>query len=157
MNEQYFIGFFRGGEFDGSVGVKSPEHTFPEPLRARRPDFTVASQFDEDQTFRYAEASGDPMPIHLDDDLAKQMGLPGIIIHGLCTIAFTSRALITNVSPNDPTRLKRLAVRVSKPAFPRETITTCAWHAPDGTYRFETTGDDAPGKLVISDGLAEFE
>ena len=156
VNEQYFIGFFRGGEFDGSAGVNSPDHTFPETLRERQPDFGVVSQFDADQTLRYSQASGDPMPIHLDDDFAKQMGLPGIIIHGLCTIAFTSHALITNISPQDPSRLKRLAVRMSKPAFPRETITTSVWHAPDGRYRFETTGDAEPGKFVITDGLAEF-
>ena len=157
VNEQYFIGFFRGGQFDGTVGEKSPEHAFPAELRARRADFSVTATYDEDQTFRYSEASGDPMPIHLDDDFAKQMGLPGIIIHGLCTIAFTSHALIANVSPDDPTRLTRLAMRMSKPAFPGETITTSAWKAPDGTYRFETAGDALPGKFVITDGLAVFE
>jgi acyl dehydratase len=156
VNEQYFIGFFRGGSFDGTVGEKAPEHAFPAQLRDRAPDFTVTTKYDDDQTFRYSEASGDPMPIHLDDDFAKQMGLPGIIIHGLCTIAFTSHALIGNVCPDDPAKLKRLAVRMSKPAFPNETITTSAWHAPDGTYRFETAGDEKPDKFVITDGLAEF-
>ena len=34
------------------------------------------------------------MPIHLDDEIAKAMGFPGIIIHGLCTMAFTSQAAI---------------------------------------------------------------
>ncbi|MCV7424773.1 MaoC family dehydratase N-terminal domain-containing protein [Mycobacterium yunnanensis] len=156
VNEQYFVGFFRGGEFDGSAGVRSPGHTFPDHLRAEEPAVTVTARFDDDQTFRYSPASGDPMPIHLDDDFAKQMGLPGIIIHGLCTIAFTSHALIATVCPEDPARLERLAVRMSKPAFPGETITTSAWHATDGTYRFETRGDEEPDKYVITDGLAEF-
>jgi acyl dehydratase len=157
VNEQYFIGFFRGGTFDGTAGVKSPEHAFREPLRARKPDFTVTARFDEDQTFRYSSASGDPMPIHLDDDFARQMGLPGIIIHGLCTIAFTSHALLSRISPDDPARLKRLAVRMSKPAFPGETISTSVWQAPDGTYRFETASDEEPDKFVITDGLAQFD
>ena len=39
-------------------------------------------RIDDDQTYRYSEASGDPMPIHLDEEFAKQMGLPGIIAHG---------------------------------------------------------------------------
>ncbi len=88
------------------------------------PAVTVAQTFDEDQTFRYAEASGDPMPIDLDDALAKQMGLPGIIIHGLCTMAFTSVAAIQHGCPDDPTRLRRLAVRFAKPITPGQTITT---------------------------------
>jgi acyl dehydratase len=153
VNEQYFIGFFGGGKFDGKQGVGSPYHAFDERLRSRDPDFTVAQTFDEDQTFRYSEPAGDPMPIHLDDDFARQLGLPGIIIHGLCTIAFTSHALIDQVSPQDPTRLKRLAVRLSSPALPKQTITTSVW-ANGGSYAFETRSDT--GTYVIKDGLAEF-
>lgn len=155
VNEQYFVGFFRGGEFDDTVGNSSPEHGFPEALRPRRPDFVAVQQFDEDQTFRYAEPAGDPMPIHLDDDFARAMGLPGIIIHGLCTIAFISHALLTTVSPDDPSRLKRLAVRLSKAALPKETITTSVWRHGEH-YAFETAGDEKPGKYVITDGRAEF-
>ncbi|MFB9778187.1 MaoC/PaaZ C-terminal domain-containing protein [Rhodococcus baikonurensis] len=156
VNEQYFIGFFRGGTFEGSAGVTSPEHTFDAALRDTEPTFTAVQTFDENQTFRYSPAAEDPMPIHLDDDFAKAMGLPGIIIHGLCTIAFTSHALISEISPQDPTRLKRLAVRMSKPALPKETITSNIWKTSEGTYVFETAGDEKPGKFVITDGLAEF-
>lgn len=155
VNEQYFIAFFRGGEFNGSLGAPSPAHGFDAALRAASPAFTVAQVLDADQTFRYAEASGDPMPIHLDDDFAKAMGLPGIIIHGLCTIAFTSHALLSRVSPGDPTRLKRLAVRLSKPALPGETITSAFWQTGDTSYAFETQGDEKPGKTLITDGLVE--
>ncbi|WP_378736842.1 MaoC/PaaZ C-terminal domain-containing protein [Nocardia brasiliensis] len=158
VNEQYFIGFFRGGRFDGARGEPSPAHFFDENLRAREPNFTVAQTFDTDQTFRYAEAAGDPMPIHLIDEFAKAMGQPGIIIHGLCTIAFISHALITRISPDDPARLKRLAVRLSSPAFPGQTITTATWatgtrDGRDG-YVFETWSDN--DQFVIQDGLAEF-
>jgi acyl dehydratase len=160
VNDQYFTGFFRGGVFDGSVGTASPEHSFPEAIRERGPDFTVTQRFDEDQTFRYAEPAMDPMPIHLDDEFAKQMGLPGIIIHGLCTIAFVSHALITGTGVGDPERLKRLAVRMSKPARPGESISTDVWHTgrvnDRDSYAFQTTGDELPGKYVLTDGLATF-
>ncbi len=156
VNEQYFIGFFRGGTFEGSVGVKSPAHCFDIALRDTDPTFSSIQTFDEDQTFRYSPAAEDPMPIHLDDDFARAMGLPGIIIHGLCTIAFTSHALLAETSPQDPGRLKRLAVRMSKPALPKETITSKFWNIGEGAYAFETAGDEKPGKFVITDGLAEF-
>ncbi|MFB8279698.1 MaoC/PaaZ C-terminal domain-containing protein [Nocardia colli] len=159
VNEQYFVGFFRGGEFDGARGEPSPAHAFDERLRAREPDFLAAQTFDADQTFRYAQPAGDPMPIHLVDEFAKAMGLPGIIIHGLCTIAFISHALITRISPEDPTRLKRLAVRLSSPAFPQQTINTAVWaterQAGRDRYAFETWSDN--DQFVIQDGLAEFE
>lgn len=159
VNEQYFIGFFRGGEFDGSVGTVSPDHTFDESLRTRDAHYEFVQQFDEDQTYRYAEPAGDPMPIHLDDAFAKQMGLNGIIIHGLCTIAFVSHALIGAVSPGDSSTLKRLAVRLSKPAIPGEIITTRAWQTQSKerhVLSFETAGNEKPGKFVITDGIAEF-
>lgn len=159
VNEQYFVGFFRGGEFDGARGEPSPAHAFDEQLRAREPDFRATQTFDPDQTFRYARPAGDPMPIHLVDEFAKAMGLPGIVIHGLCTIAFISHALITRISPTNPSGLKRLAVRLSSPAFPGQTIDTAVWaterQAGCDRYAFETCSDS--GQFVIQDGLAEFE
>jgi acyl dehydratase len=151
--EQYMTSFVRGAQSGESVGEAPPPHTFDESLREREPDATVAQTFDDDQTFRYAPAAGDPMPIHTDEDFAKAMGLPGIIIHGLCTMAFTSRAVIEHACPEDPTRLKRLAVRFSKPCLPGQTITTRIWNAGDGVYQYETTADN--DAVVIKDGLAE--
>lgn len=149
--EQYMTSFVRGAQAPEAVGEQAPPHAFGELLRARSPVAEAAQTLDNDQTFRYAQASGDPMPIHLDDPLAKSVGLPGIIIHGLCTMAFTSVALIEHACPEDPTRLERLAVRFAKPVQPGQTITTRIWNS--GAYAFETQSDD--GATVIKDGLAE--
>ena len=151
--EQYMMSFVRGAQVDGAIGEEPPPHAFDESLRERDPDAEVEQTFDEDQTFRYSEAAGDPMPIHLDDEVARAMGLPGIIIHGLCTMAFTSVAVIQHACPEDPERLRRLAVRFSKTVRPKQTITTRIWDAGGGSYAYETTSDT--GDLVIKDGLAE--
>jgi acyl dehydratase len=151
--DQYGTIFVRGAQAAESIGEAAPAHGFPEALRTQQPLAEVAQTFDADQTYRYSEASGDPMPIHLDDDFAKSMGLPGIIIHGLCTMAFASRAVIETTCPDDPARLRRLAVRFSKPVRPGQTITTRIWSTGEGAYAFETTADD--GAVVIKDGLAE--
>jgi acyl dehydratase len=153
--EQYMTTFVRGALGAEDVGDEAPPHRFDESLREREPDAEVAQTFDADQTFRYAEASGDPMQIHLDDAFAKSVGLPGIIIHGLCTMAFTSVAAIEHACPDDPTRLKRLAVRFAAIALPEQTITTRIWDTGDGKNAFETTSD--AGVVVIKDGLAEIE
>ncbi len=114
-------------------------------------------QIDTDQTFRYAKASGDNMPMHLDEDFAVSVGLPGIIVHGLCTMAFTSWGVIDAVGGGDPTRLRRLAVRFSLPVLPGQEITSRLWktgeRADNSVYGFETTNPN--GDLVIKDGLAE--
>ena len=155
--EQYMTTFVRGASGAADVGEEAPGHGFDDSLRERGPDAEVAQTFDADQTHRYAKASGDPMQIHLDDDFAKAVGLPGIIIHGLCTMAFTSVAVIESFGADDPTRLKRLAVRFARMAFPGQTITTRIWEAgeDDGRKRiaYETSSDS--GDVVIKDGLAE--
>ncbi len=127
----------------------------PEPER-ESPVAEVTQKIDEDQTYRYAEASGDHNPIHLNEDFAKSVGLPGIINHGLCTMAFVSRAAIEALADNDPTRLRRLKVRFSKPVLPGQKITTRFWEAgeEDGNkvYNFETVNEE--GTAVIKEGIA---
>ncbi len=128
------------------------------PASAPRTDDLVATieqQLDADQTFRYSDASGDRVKIHLDPEVAKKAGFPGIIGHGLCTLAFISRAVIDGVCGGVPERLKRLAVRFALPVIPGEIITTRIWPetgAADGEYTFETR--DPRARLVITDGRA---
>ena len=158
VNEQFVTFFVRGFDTGDTIGTLAPGHRFDESLRATALVAEVKQHVDDDQTFRYGPAAGDPMPIHLDDEFAKEMGLPGIIAHGLCTMAFTSWALLTEVGDSDVARLKRLAVRFAKPVLPGQDITTSIYESSsaDGvtTYVFETAVD---GELVIKDGLAEFE
>ena len=151
--EQYTALFFRGAQLDIHEGEALTEHGFPEELRSAQPLAAVEHGYDDDQTQRYSEASGDPMPIHLDDEFAKAMGLPGIIVHGLCTMAFCGRAVVQTACPEDPTRLERLAVRFAKIVQPSETITTSVWDAGNGRFAFETVSDN--GNVAIKDGLAE--
>ena len=157
VTEGYSTTFVRGAQGVDDIGEEAPAHRFDESLRERGTDAEVSQTYDADQTFRYAEASGDPMQIHLDDGFAKSVGLPGIIVHGLCTMAFTSVAAIKSFTPDDPSRLRRLAVRFASIALPEQTITTKFWAAGerDGRdgYAYETTSDaDA---IVITDGWAE--
>jgi acyl dehydratase len=154
VNEQYVTFFVRGFDDGRSLGELSPAHRFDEALRDRAPVADVTQRIDDDQTFRYSEASGDPMPIHLDEQVAKDAGLPGIIAHGFCVMAFTSWALLIELADSDTSRLKRLAVRFAKPVLPGQDIRTRAWGEDATTYAYETTvGDTA----VIRDGLAEIE
>jgi acyl dehydratase len=151
--EQYMAAFFRGVQLDVHVGESLTDHAFDESVRGRAPDATVTHGYDPDQTVRYSKASGDPMPIHLDDEIAKAMGLPGIIVHGLCTMAFCGRAVVQEFCPEDPTQLKRFAVRFSKIVQPSEKVTHSLWDTGAGRIVFETVSDN--GNTAIKDGLAE--
>lgn len=126
---------------------------------ASEPVLRVSQIIDSDQTYRYAQASGDHNPIHVDENMAKMAGLPNIIVHGLCTMAFTSKVMIDHLCDRDPRRLKRLRARFSRPVFPGQTIATAVWARPDRNglqvYTYETKNPE--GKAVIRDGIAEVE
>ncbi len=155
-----FSAFIRGGRNRDAEsragGERASGERVVEPARDE-PDFTVAQTIDNDQTYRYAEASGDRNPIHVDESIAKMAGLPGIIVHGLCTMAFTSKVAIDKLCGGDPTRLKRLRVRFSRLVLPGQTITTRVWADADKSGRksfaFETFNPG--GHAVIKGGIAE--
>jgi acyl dehydratase len=155
--EQYMTSFFRGVSDGEGAGEEAPSHKLDGATKASDPVGSITQQIDTDQTYRYAEASGDNMPIHLDEEVAKSVGLPGIIIHGLCTMAFTSWGAIQTLADGDPSRLKRFAVRFSRPVLPGQEITTTFWAAGEANgnqvFGFETRNGD--GDVVIKDGLAE--
>jgi len=60
-------------------------------------------------TVRYAGASGDFNPIHIDEEFARQVGLPGRILHGLWTMAQVARA--QTEAAGGPHTLRRLSVQ----------------------------------------------
>src|SRR5690242_21045731 len=60
-------------------------------------------------TVRYAGASGDFNPIHIDEEFARSVGLPGRILHGLWTMAQVARS--QTQAAGGPEHLRRLAVQ----------------------------------------------
>jgi acyl dehydratase len=139
--EQYVTELFRGLDPGEDGGEPAPEVPAGEREgEPREAAFDVAA----DQAERYAEASGDHNPIHLDEEAARAVGLPGRILHGLCTMALAGRA-VEQVAGREPTRL---AVRFSAPVGIGATVTTRVW--PD--LSFEASTGEA---TVLKGGWAE--
>jgi acyl dehydratase len=68
----------------------------------------------------YAEASGDDNPLHLDDGFARSVGFPGVIAHGMYTMAHLASCLVGWLG--DATALKRMRVQFRAPVYIGETI-----------------------------------
>ena len=96
-------------------------------------------------TFRYAGASGDFNPIHLDDEFARAVGLPGKILHGLWTMAQVARA------QGDGTRLESLSVQFRGVGVPEAEITITSTTGEDGAIACEA---EQNGKKIIKGGRA---
>jgi acyl dehydratase len=71
---------------------------------------------------RYAGASGDFNPIHIDPEFAKAVGLPGNILHGLYSMGLVARASAEALGGGDPRALKRLSVQFRGMGLPEQEI-----------------------------------
>ena len=159
LNEQYLTSFVRGAELPKSVGDNAPAHMPPPPQTGTLEEVTLP--LDPDQTHRFAAASGDWDAYTLDEDAARALGFPSVIVHGTCTMAFAGRALIETVCGGDARRLQRFALRFSRPLFllPCQTLTTRIWAVEVAEnreiYGFEAT--DQNGDPVVTQGWAEIK
>jgi acyl dehydratase len=91
------------------------------------------------QLTRYAGASGDFNPIHIDPEFAKAVGLPGNILHGLWMMSQVARAN-TQVAGGDPRSLRRLSVQFRGMGFPEQElkVTGTVKSAEDGIVVVDT-------------------
>ena len=98
---------------------------------------------------RYAGASGDFNPIHIDVDFAKAVGLPGNILHGLYTMAQVARAH-TDAAGGDPRALKRLSVQFRGMGAPEQEIlvTATVKEADDGRAVTETVAAQGDNRII---------
>ena len=107
-------------------------------------------------TVRYAGASGDFNPIHLDDQFAQSVGLPGRILHGLYTMALLARAQTEALG--GPQHLKRLAVQFRGIAVPdHEIVISSTVKERSGEHLTVSTTAEQQGRSIIRAGTAELE
>jgi len=99
-------------------------------------------------TVRYAGASGDFNPIHIDEDFAKAVGLPGRILHGLWTMAQVARAQTDFAG--GPDKLKRLSVQFRGMGLPEQEIVVSGTVASieDGVATIHTVAQQGGNQIV---------
>jgi acyl dehydratase len=112
-------------------------------LKAGDPIPELAVTPDKYLPHRYAGASGDFNPIHIDPEFAKAVGLPGNILHGLYMMGLVARAGAA-LADGDPRSLKRLSVQFRGMGAPEQEIVVT------GTVR-EVEG----GRIVIDTEAAQ--
>ena len=107
-------------------------------------------------TLRYAGASGDFNPIHIDEEFARSVGLPGRILHGLWTMAQVARA--QTEAAGGPERLKRLSVQFRGMGLPEQevVVTGTVREVRDGRAIIDTVAEQA-GNQIIRNAEAEVE
>jgi acyl dehydratase len=119
------------------------------------PELTVTP--DKYVPHRYAGASGDFNPIHIDPEFARAVGLPGNILHGLYSMAQVARAA-TQAAGGDPRSLKRLSVQFRGMGAPEKEIrvTGTVRELRDGRLIIDTVAEQ-DGNQIIRNAEAELE
>jgi acyl dehydratase len=118
---------------------------------------TLRTTPDKYLTVRYAGASGDYNPIHIDEEFAKQVGLPGRILHGLWTMSQVARA--QTEAGGGPHALKRLSVQFRGMGLPEQEIvvrSTVKEVREDDTAIVETVAEQG-GNQIIRNAEAELD
>ena len=107
-------------------------------------------------TVRYAGASGDYNPIHIDEEFAHQVGLPGKILHGLWTMAQVARA--QTQAFGGPQTLRRLSVQFRGMGLPEHEVTVrgTVTEVRDGRAIVHAVAEQ-DGKAIIRNAEAEIE
>lgn len=140
-------GIFARG--DGGFGGASGSSPKPHPVPQRSPDASAVRETRPGQALLY-RLSGDRNPLHADPALARRVGFPVPILHGLCTCGIACTALLEVACDYDHTRIGGLAVRFSAPVYPGDAITTDLWF--DGTVVSFECRVEARGVHVIRNG-----
>ena len=105
-------------------------------------------------TVRYAGASGDFNPIHIDEEFAKAVGLPGKILHGLWTMAQVARA--QTEAGGGPEALRRLSVQFRGMGVPEQelVVRSTVREIADGVATIDAVAEQS-GKKIIRNAQAQ--
>ena len=107
-------------------------------------------------TVRYAGASGDFNPIHIDEEFAKSVGLPGKILHGLWSMAQVARA--QTEAAGGPEKLRSLAVQFRGMGVPEQemVVTSTVREVADGVATVDAEARQGEVR-VIRRGVARLD
>jgi acyl dehydratase len=118
---------------------------------------TLSRTVTQDQISAYADASGDLNPIHVNEEFARMVGLPGTIAHGMLNMGILTEAVARWAGGND--RVASISCRFSKPLLPGDTITctgkVVAVDEANGIATLEVGAVSDRGDTVLSNGRAE--
>jgi acyl dehydratase len=107
--------------------------------------------FTREQIAAYAQASGDQNPIHLDDDFARSVGLPGVIAHGMLQMGIL--ATVAAEEAGGPEHLRRMTVRFAGMVVPGDSVTFTA--QPTEGKRLELSAVNQKGEAVLTKSTGE--
>ncbi|CAH0724397.1 unnamed protein product, partial [Brenthis ino] len=142
----------------GQGGFKGPRNSSAavgvQAAPARAPDAVVEQRTAEDQAALY-RLSGDLNPLHIDPNVATVSGHPKPILHGLASLGFSVRHVLSKYGGNEPSNVKAIKARFAKPVLPGHTLCTEMW-AEGARVHFQTRLKET-GNVVIAGAYVDLK
>ena len=136
------------GGFGGEPG---PEQPWSAP--DRDPDLVVAAGTSPAQALLY-RLNGDVNPLHVDPELARQVGFDRPILHGLATYGIVAKLLVDQLADGEASRLGEVSVRFAGILLPGESVSVSVWRDGEDVW-FSAVCPERDGAPVLSHGTAQ--
>jgi acyl dehydratase len=125
------------------------------PPKDTAPNFAVEWSTSPAQALLY-RLTGDLNPIHARPEVALKAGLPGPILHGLCSYGFAARVALRELAGNEPRRMKAFEARFSRPVLPGQKLLAEGYTLTPGSAALTVRIQDT-SELAIANALFEYE
>jgi 3-hydroxyacyl-CoA dehydrogenase/3a,7a,12a-trihydroxy-5b-cholest-24-enoyl-CoA hydratase len=140
-----------GGNFGGAKNSSAAINGVPPPQRS--PDKTVEEKISKDQAALYRLGSRDMNPLHIDPMFAQMGGFKEPILHGMCSLGFSTRHVIEAFAEGDARKLKAVKARFTSPVSLGSTLVTEMWKE-NSRIHFQTKVKET-GKTVINNAYVD--
>lgn len=131
-------------------GKKMSDHPDTRPVvdpPKRNPDVTILEQTSADQAALY-RLTGDKNPLHIDPSFAAMGGFDKPILHGLCSLGYSVRQIVSHYAGHDSSKVRVVKARFAGTVLPGQTLKTEMWREGNRIH-FQSTCNET-GKPVIS-------
>jgi len=139
----------------GFESQRPPSGLRTKPAKDASPDFSVEWTTSPAQALLY-RLTGDLNPIHARPEVAQAAGLPGPILHGLCSYGFAARVALRELAGNDPRRMRSFEARFSRPVLPGQKLLVQGYRLTPGSAALTLRVQDT-GELAIANALFEYQ
>jgi acyl dehydratase len=119
---EYLGGMLRGVEYLGEEVGRELLPSIPQFTQSDTPSWNKELFVDPLRPYIYDGCAGTTLPIHTSKEFAHQVGLPDIILQGVCTLAFAVREIVNREAAGDPTKITDIACKFTAMVIPDSTI-----------------------------------
>ena len=134
--------------YDSFGGEKQPKT--PNPVPEREPDMVLDGSFPENAALLY-RLTGDTYPMHASPEIARSVGFPKPLLHGLCSLGNACRMLTGALCGGNSEAVRGITVRFAGVTYPGDSFKLMIWKLGDGSAAYRMVNAES-GQIILDRG-----